>query len=69
VAGLRDFRERKGERGPYEGGKQVVHDLTLDHRFLRTLLARKASRVLRFRVIHKISNRAARVPLKPETKT
>jgi hypothetical protein len=45
------------KRRPHQGGEQVVHEIIPDHRFSRTLLARKASRVLRFRAIRQISNR------------
>jgi len=45
-----EIREFRG-RDPYQGGKQVVQDLTQIIDFSRTLLARKASRVLRFPAI------------------
>jgi len=48
AAVVRQYCERRPQSKSNQGGWQVVQDLNLDHRFSRTLLARKASRVLRF---------------------
>jgi hypothetical protein len=50
----RDCASFLRERRPYQGGKQVAHDLIPDLRLSRTLLADKASRVLLFPVIYPI---------------